>query len=389
MSHDATEQSSTLLLESLRRFVRERLVPAEKQVVQDDVVPDGILAEMRAMGLFGLTVPVEYGGLGLSMAETVEALLELSWAAPAFRSVVAINVGIGCAMLLGDGTEPQRSEWLPRMAAGDVVSFALTEPDSGSDAAALRTRAVAQGDDYVLNGTKRYITNAPLARLIIVLARTSMENLPGNAHVTAFLVPSDRAGLTIGRRDAKMGQRGALTADVILENVRVPKTAVVGGVEGRGFRMAMKAIDRGRLGVAAAAIGYARRILHETLSYATQRKTFGRPIAEYQLMQAMIADSRCEIYAAECMLRDAARRAAGGGRISLEASCCKMFASEMVGRVADRGVQILGGAGYMQDHDMERFYRDSRVYRIYEGTTQIQQLLIARRVLEEFASGAG
>lgn len=375
-------------LDALRRFVRERLTPAEKAVVANDAIPAEILAQMREMGLFGLTVPVEYGGSGLSISETVEAIMELSWAAPAFRSAITINTGIGSLAIASEGTEQQRAEWLPRLARGDIIAFALTEPDTGSDAAALKARAVRQGDSYVLNGTKRYITNAPLASVIIVMARTSAQDLAGNAHVTAFLVPADTPGLTIGKPDKKMGQRGALTADVIMEDVRVPASAILGAAEGRGFKLAMRALDRGRLSVAAGAIGHARRILHETIRYAMQRRAFGEPIAHYQLIQAMLADSKCEIYAAECMLRDAARRADAGERISAEASCCKMFASEMAGRVADRGVQVFGGSGYMQEYDMERFFRDARVYRIYEGTTQIQQLLIAKSVLRSYEVGS-
>jgi acyl-CoA dehydrogenase len=300
---------------------------------------------------------------------------------------VTINAGIGSLALASEGTEQQQAEWLPRLARGDIAAFALTEPDSGSDAAALRSRAIRSGDTYVLNGTKRYITNAPLASVIIVLARTTVDSLPGNAHITAFLVPAGTPGLSIGKPDRKMGQRGSLTADVIMQDVRLPASAVLGATEGRGFKLAMRALDRGRLSVAAGAIGHARRILHEATGYAVQRRAFGEPIASYQLIQAMLADSKCEIYAAECMLRETARRADAGERISAEASCCKMFASEMAGRVADRGVQIFGGAGYMQEYDMERFFRDARVYRIYEGTTQIQQLLIAKSVLRSFESG--
>ncbi len=373
-------------LDTVRRFVRERLAPAEKEVVANDAIPAELLAQMREMGLFGLTVPTSHGGLGLSIGETVETIMELSWAAPAFRSTVSINTGIGSLAIASEGTPQQQAEWLPRLARGDIVAFALTEPDSGSDAAALRSRAIREGDTYVLNGTKRYITNAPLASVIIVLARTVADSLPGNAHVTAFLLPAGTPGLSIGKPDRKMGQRGSLTADVIMQDVRVPASAVLGATEGRGFKLAMRALDRGRLSVAAGAIGHARRMLHEATAYALQRRAFGEPIANYQLIQAMLADSKCEIYAAECMLRDAARRADAGERISTEASCCKMFASEMAGRVADRGVQIFGGAGYMQEYDMERFFRDARVYRIYEGTTQIQQLLIAKSVLRSFES---
>ncbi|CAN7650714.1 acyl-CoA dehydrogenase family protein [Phenylobacterium sp. LjRoot219] len=370
-------------LDALRRFVRERLVPAEATVISADRIPAELLDEMSEFGLFGLTIPVEFGGAGLSLSQYLEVILELSWAAPAFRSVIAIGTGVVATALKLDGTEEQKALWLPQLVDGAIASFGLTEPDSGSDSAGMKTSAVKDGDHYVLNGTKRYITNAPMARFALVMARTSRENLPGNAHVSAFLVPTDAPGVSIGRPDQKMGQRGALTADLILQDVRLEASALLGGVEGRGFKTAMKALDGGRLSVAAGAIGYARRILASGLQYATERKAFGEPIANFQLIQAMLADSQTELYAAECMLRDVARLAAAGERISTKAACVKMFASEACGRIADRTVQIYGGAGYMAEYEVERFFRDSRVYRIYEGTTQILQLVIARAMLKE------
>jgi acyl-CoA dehydrogenase len=376
-------------LETLRRFVRERLVPAEEEVIRTDRVPDRVLDEMRDLGLFSATIPPEYGGQGLSIAEYLEVILELAWAAPAFRSVMAIGTGIVATALKLDGTAAQKAEWLPRLAGGDIASFALTEPDSGSDSAGMKTRAIRDGNTYKLSGTKRYITNAPMAKLVLVMARTSAENLPSNGHVSAFLVPTNLLGVSIGKPDKKMGQSGTLTADVILDDVQVPAAALLGGIEGRGFRTAMKALDGGRLSVAAAATGYARRILDSTIRYAVERKAFGETIANFQLIQAMIADSQTEIYASECMLRDAARAAAAGEGVSVKAACVKMFASEACGRIADRAVQIYGGAGYMAEYDAERFFRDARVYRIYEGTTQIQQLVIAKAVLREFNSGTG
>jgi acyl-CoA dehydrogenase len=368
--------------------VRERLIRAEPEVIETNRIADPLLDEMRELGLFGLTIPPEYGGAGLTMDQYVEVIRELSWAAPAFRSVISIGTGIVATALKQDGTEAQKAEYLPRLAAGEIASFALTEPDSGSDSAAMRTRAVKQGDAYLLSGSKRYITNAPTAGFVIVMARTSAETLPGNAHISAFLVPTDARGVSIGKPDHKMGQRGALTADVVLEDVRVPAASLLGGVEGRGFKTAMKALDGGRLSVAAAAIGYGARILESGLRYSTERKAFGETIANFQLIQAMLADSKTELYAAECMLRDAARRAAAGERISTEAACVKMFASEACGRVADRTVQIYGGAGYMAEYEAERFFRDARVYRIYEGTTQILQLVIAKAMLKEFTQAA-
>jgi acyl-CoA dehydrogenase len=374
-----------LLRDTVRRYTREKLVPLEDSVAENDAVPESVLADFRELGLYGLTIPEEYGGLGISMSDEVELVIELTWASVAFRSALGMNLGVGTQGLVQDGTEDQKREWLPKLAAGLVASFAITEPDSGSDSAALTTRAVRDGDHYVLNGTKRFITNAPAAGLVTVMARTNPERLPKNAHVTAFLVPANTPGLTIGPKYKKMGQAGALLADVILEDVRVPAANILGGVEGRGFATAMKVLDRGRLHVSAVCIGQARRILHEAFTYSRERTQFGQPIGDFQLIQAMLADSRADLYAAECMLRDAAKRYDAGEKITLEASCCKMFTSEMVGRIADRAVQIHGGAGYIQSTAAERFYRDVRIFRIYEGTTQIQQMLIAKGMLREQA----
>jgi len=374
--------------DTVRRFVRERLLPIEEEVAESGRIPDSIVEEMRALGFFGLTVPQAYGGLGLSSPEELEIVMELCWASAAFRSLIGINLGVGSQGLVHEGTEAQKAKWLPRIATGEVItSFALTEPHSGSDAAALLATARREGDEYVLNGTKRFITNAPYASLITVLARTETERLSGNRHVSAFLVPADTPGVTIGKPDRKMGQAGALSADVILENVRIPVSALLGGVEGRGFKTAMSVLDRGRINVASVCVGQAKRIQYEATRYACEREQFGHPLAEYQLIQAMLADSQADIFAAESMVREASRRLAAGERVSLEASSAKMFASEMVGRVADRAVQIHGGAGYMRDSAVERFYRDVRVFRIYEGTTQIQQLIIGKELARRFREG--
>jgi acyl-CoA dehydrogenase len=369
--------------DSVRRYVHEKLVPLENEVAENDRVPDSVIRDFREMGLYGLTTPEDYGGLGLNAQEEAEIMLELNWASAAFRSAVGINLGLGSQSILNDGTDAQRRQWLPKIASGEVVtSFCLTEPDSGSDAAALRTSAVRDGDHYVINGTKRFITNAPVAGLFIVMARTEKERLPKNAHISAFLVPAGTPGVIVAAKDRKMGQAGAWSADVHFDNARVPADALLGGIEGRGFATAMKSLDRGRISVSTACIGQARRILHEATKYAVERKQFGQAIGEFQLIQAMLADSQADLYAAECMLRDVARRYDDGERVSLEASCCKMFASEMVGRIADRAVQIHGGAGYMRDSVVERFYRDVRVFRIYEGTTQIQQGIIGKELLK-------
>ena len=373
------------LVETVRRFVRERLVPIEHQVADDDAIPPQIVAAMREMGLFGLSIPQEHGGLGLSMQEEVRVAFELGRTSPAFRSLIGTNNGIGSQGIVIDGTDAQKRRYLPRLASGELVgSFALTEPEAGSDAGSLRASARRDGDSYVLNGTKRFITNAPVAGLFTVFARTDPATTDARG-VTAFLVEAGTPGLSLGPVDRKMGQKGAYTCDVIFEDCRVPADAVLGGREGRGFKTAMKVLDRGRLHISAVCVGAARRLLDDSLRYASERRQFGRPIAEFQLVQAMLADSRAESFAAECMVVETARRKDAGLDVGTDAACCKMFASEMVGRVADRAVQIHGGAGYVADYGIERFYRDVRLFRIYEGTTQIQQIVIARNMARELA----
>ena len=371
-----------MLTDSVARFVRTKLVPAEPTVAETDEIPATLINDMRELGLFGLAIPEEFGGLGLSMEEEVLVAFELAWTSPAFRSLIGTNNGIGSQGIIIDGTAAQKEKYLPRLASGELIaSFALTEPDSGSDAASLRTSAVRDGEFYLLNGTKRYITNAPEAGVFTVMARTNPE-IKGAAGISAFLVEAGTPGLTLGKRDIKMGQKGAHTCDVVFENCRVPADNLIGGKEGVGFKTAMKVLDKGRLHIAAVCVGVAERMLSDALAYAMERKQFGKPIADFQLIQAMLADSKAEIYAARSMVMDAARRRDDGEDISTEASCCKLFASEMCGRVADRAVQIHGGAGYISDYAAERFYRDVRLFRIYEGTSQIQQLLIARNMIK-------
>lgn len=371
------------LVDSVRRFVRERLVPAEDLVAETDEIPTDIAADMKSMGLFGLTIPEDYGGLGLTMEEEALVMFEMGRTSPAFRSLFGTTVGIGSQGILIDGTSAQKDRYLPRLASGELVaSFALTEPEAGSDAASLRTTARRDGEHYVVDGTKRFITNAPRAGIFTLMARTD-PNDKGAGGVSAFVVERETPGITIGKPDRKMGQRGAHTADVIFENCRVPAANLIGGREGMGFRTAMKVLEKGRIHIAAICVGAAERMLDDALAYAVERKQFGKPIAEFQLVQAMLADSRMEAYAARCMVIDSARRRDAGESVSTEASCCKLFASEMCGRVADRAVQIFGGAGYMADYGIERFYRDVRLFRLYEGTSQIQQLVIARNMIRE------
>lgn len=383
LDSDTLEQ----LLDTIRRFVRDRLVPLEAEVSANDAVPADVISEMRELGFFGLSIPVEYGGIGLSMTEEVLAVLELGWTSPAFRSVFGTNVGIGSQGIVIDGTDEQKQSWLPRLASGEIIaSFALTEPEAGSDAGSLRTTAIRDGDHYVLNGSKRYITNAPHAGIFTVMARTDPET-PGARGVSAFIVERDSLGLSVGSPDKKMGQQGAHTADVVFEDCRVPAENLIGGVEGQGFKTAMKVLDRGRLHMGAIATGMAERLIDESVRYAGERQQFGKPIGEFQLVQAMLADSRTEAYAGRTMVLDAARRFDDGENIATEAACCKLYCTEMVGRVADRAVQIFGGAGYMAEYPIERFYRDVRLLRIYEGTSQIQQIVIARNMLRDAANG--
>ena len=376
------EETLNILLDSIARFVREVLVPNEALVAETDTIPPAIVAQMRELGLFGLSIPEAYGGLELSMEEEVRVAFEIARTSPAFRSLIGTNNGIGSQGIVIDGTEAQKQYYLPKLAAGEIIgSFALTEAGSGSDAASLRTTAVRDGDYYILNGSKRYITNAPEASIFTVMARTDPVKRGASA-ISAFIVEKDTPGLSLGKIDKKMGQQGAHTCDVIFENCKVPAANLIGGKEGVGFKTAMKVLDKGRLHIAAVCVGAAERMLADALAYAMERQQFGQPIAEFQLIQAMLADSKAEIYAARSMVLDAARRRDNKEDISTEASCCKLFASEMCGRVADRSVQIHGGAGYISEYAAERFYRDVRLFRIYEGTTQIQQIVIARNMIK-------
>lgn len=373
------------LLSTLDRFVNEQLIPREKEVMETNAIPKDIADAMRDMGLFGLTLPEEYGGMGLTMEEEVMVAFSLGRTSPAFRSLIGTNNGIGTLGLVSQGTTEQKQKYLSKLASGELIaSFALTEPSVGSDSGSVKTRADKQGDHYVLNGTKRFITNAPNAGLFTVFARTD-QSKAGGAGVSAFLVERNSPGLSLGAIDKKMGQAGSVTCDVIFENCKVPAAQLL-GKENEGFKIAMKTLDRGRLHIAAVATGAADRLIEESLRFASERKQFGEPIANFQLIQAMLADSKTEAYAARCMIVDAARKRDGGKDITVEASASKLFATEMVGRVADRAVQIHGGSGYIQEYAVERFYRDVRLFRLYEGTSQIQQIVIARRMLKDLQS---
>ena len=377
------QETRDQLISAVRRFVRKRLLPLEQRVEDTDQIPEDVIAEMRDLGLFGLSIPQEYGGLGLGLGDEVLVAQEFGYTSPAFRSTFGTNVGIGSQGIIMDGTAEQKTTYLPRLASVELVgSFALTEPDVGSDAGAVRTSARRDGAHYIVNGTKRYITNAPRAGVFTLMARTGTQEDAARG-VSAFLVDATLPGIELGKPDKKMGQKGAHTCDVIFNDVRVPAEALIGGVEGQGFKTAMKVLDCGRLHLAAVCVGTARRLIDESLRYALERRQFGKRIAEFQLIQAMLADSQTEYYAGKCMVEDAARRYDAGRQIGTEASCCKLHCSEMAGRVADRAVQIRGGSGYIADYVVERFYRDVRLFRLYEGTSQIQQLVIARNMIRE------
>ncbi len=373
-------------IDQLRRYVRERLIPAEADVIANDRIPDDILQEMRDMGLFGITIPEEFGGAGMNVSQYIETVKQLAYAAPAYRSTVSINIGMTGSAIKNFGTPEQKAHWLPRIASGEIACFGLTEPGSGSDSAAMATTAVQEGNGYRLNGTKRYITNSPHAKIGLIMARTNKEALPKNAHVSAFIVDMTSPGISIGSPDKKMGQAGAHIADINMDDVKIPGDALVGGVEGRGFQIAMQSLDNGRLSVAGMAVGMGRRALDTAVRYATERKAFGESISNFQLIQAMLADSDAELYAAECMIADACARADRGENIVRKAAAAKMFATEACGRVVDRCVQVYGGAGYLAEYEAERFFRDARILRIYEGTTQIMQLQIAKHMLRDFAA---
>ena len=370
-------------LASVRGLVRDRLIPAEARVAAEDAVPADIVAELADFGFFGMSIPKEYGGLGFTMEEEVSAVLELGHAAPVFRSVFGTNNGIGSQGILLDGTEEQKRRFLPALASGELVSaFCLTEAEAGSDAAALKTTARLEGDHYVLDGVKRYVTNGTKAGLFTVLARTDPES-EGAKGISAFLVGGDSPGLSRGKPIAKMGQQGAPLCDIALQGVQVPAENLIGGVEGQGFKTAMKVLDRQRLHISALCVGLAERLLEEALVHAMQREQFGKPLAAHQLIQAMLADSKAESTAGRALVLDAARRRDAGEAVATLASCAKLYCAEMLGRVADRAVQVLGSPGYTEESAVERLYRDARLFRIYEGSSQIQQIIIARNLVKD------
>ncbi|MGO8864023.1 MAG: acyl-CoA dehydrogenase family protein [Acidimicrobiales bacterium] len=373
----------------VRAFIRTTVVPAEPEIEEKDEIPSAIRQAARNMGLFGFALPQAYGGLGLSMEEESRIVIELGYTTPALRSMFGTNNGIAGHVLMEGGTEAQKEAWLPRIASGEAVaSFALTESEAGSDPSGMTTSGARDGEGWILNGAKRYITNAPLADVFMVFARTDPA-AKATRGISTFLVPRGTAGLSVGPRDHKMGQFGAWTADVNLQDVRVPATALVGGDAGTntGWATAMRCLAHGRIHIAALCVGMAERLVDESVEYARTRKQSGRPIASFQLIQGLIADSVTELHAGRSLVLESARAFDDGSDRKVGPSTAKYFCSEMVGRVADRAVQIHGGAGYMRGVAVERFYRDARLFRIYEGTSQIQQVIIARHVIGAAADG--
>ena len=377
---DGLPEEVRVMRDTIRRFVEEELDPIADQVEEEDRIPDRIVDRMRELGLFGMVIPEEYGGLGLSMLGLTSVMEELSRASLCFRMMITTNNGIGSLGVLLAGTEEQKKLHLPLMASGERIGcFCLTEPEAGSDAASVRTTAVRDGDSYVLNGEKIWITNADIADYFTVMA--TVDRSLGSKGLTAFWIERDAPGLRVGRLEPKMGLHGTQVAEVFFDDCRVPASAVL-GCEGEGFKLAMRVLDHGRLSIAASSVGAAERLLEAMVEHATTREQFGRPIADNQAIQWMIADSATEIAAARLLVRDAAGRKDRGERITVECSMAKLYATEMASRVADRAVQVCGGMGYIRGNIAERYFRDLRVYRLYEGTSEIQRLVIARSFLK-------
>ncbi|OBK90500.1 acyl-CoA dehydrogenase family protein [Mycolicibacter sinensis] len=373
---EVSDEDFAEILSQTRRFVRSSVVPREAEILADDRVPDDLREQAKAMGLFGYAIPQQWGGLGLDLRQDVELAMELGYTSLAVRSMFGTNNGIAGQVLVGFGTEEQKSRWLAPIASGEVVaSFALTEPGAGSNPAGLLTKALRDGSDWLITGQKRFITNAPTADLFIVFARTRPADDQG-AGIAVFLVPADAPGVVVSPKDAKMGQEGAWTADVGFTDVRVPDAALVGGSEDLGYRAALTSLARGRVHIAALAVGAAQRALDESVAYAATATQGGTPIGNFQLVQAMLADQQTGVLAGRAMVRDAARMWVADEDRRIAPSAAKLFCTEMAGKVADLAVQIHGGSGYMRGVPVERIYRDVRLLRLYEGTSEIQRLII-------------
>ncbi len=371
-----------LVRQSVRQFIRAEVLPLEAEIDESDEIPSRIRDAAARMGLFGFAIPEEFGGLGFGMVEDVRLAFEMGYTTPAFRSMFSSNNGLAGQVLVWQGTPEQQRRYLPKISSGEfTAAFGLTEPEAGSDPHSMKTTAVADGDGYVITGSKRFITNAPVADIFVVFAKTDNE-APHGEGISAFLVERGTPGLMVGPRDKKMGQHGAWTSEIFFDGMRVGRDALVGGEEGRGFNWAMRSLSRGRLHIAAICVGMAQRLLEESARYASEREQFGQPIGAFQLVQGLLADSQTELYAGKTLVLDAAGKFESGDETRIGPSCAKYFCSEMVGRIADRAVQIFGGSGYMRGTLVERMYRDARVFRLYEGTSQIQQVIIGRHLVK-------
>jgi len=380
---DVSDDDFREILAQTRQFVRTAVVPREAEILAEDKVPDDLRDQAKAMGLFGYAIPQEWGGLGLHIAQDVELAMELGYTSLALRSMFGTNNGIAGQVLVGFGTDEQRARWLEPIASGEVVaSFALTEPGAGSNPSGLKTKAVRDGDNWVINGRKQYITNAPVANLFIVFARTRPADDKG-AGIAVFLVPADTPGVEIGVKDAKMGQEGAWTSDVNFTDVRVGDDTLIGGSEDIGYRAAMTSLARGRIHIAALAVGSAQRALDESVAYAATATQGGTPIGNFQLVQAMLADQQTGVMAGRALVRDAAQKWVKDEDRRIAPSVAKLFCTEMAGNVADLAVQVHGGAGYMRGVPVERIYREVRLLRLYEGTSEIQRLIVGGGLVKE------
>ncbi|GAA2812550.1 acyl-CoA dehydrogenase family protein [Mycolicibacterium pallens] len=380
---DVSDDDFREILAQTRQFVRTAVVPREAEILAEDKVPDDLRDQAKAMGLFGYAIPQEWGGLGLNIAQDVELAMELGYTSLALRSMFGTNNGIAGQVLVGFGTDEQKARWLEKIASGEVVaSFALTEPGAGSNPSGLKTKAVRDGDSWVINGSKQYITNAPVANLFIVFARTRPADSNG-AGIAVFLVPADTPGVEIGVKDAKMGQEGAWTSDVNFTDVRVGDDTLIGGSEDIGYRAAMTSLARGRIHIAALAVGSAQRALDESVAYAATATQGGTPIGNFQLVQAMLADQQTRVMAGRALVRDAARKWVDDEDRRIAPSVAKLFCTEMAGNVADLAVQVHGGAGYMRGVPVERIYREVRLLRLYEGTSEIQRLIVGGGLVKE------
>lgn len=378
-------ESLRLMQETIRRFVNQDLEPLSQQVEEEDHIPEEIVQKMRELGLFGLSIPEEYGGLDLGTFGECLVYEELTKTNAAFRSRIGTSNGIGSMGILLDGTAEQKQKYLPRIASGEwTACLALSEPEAGSDAGNIQTTAERQGETFVLNGLKHFITNGDVADVATVLTVTDKQKRTRGG-ITAFVIEKGTPGFSVGTIERKMGLRGSHTCELLFDDCRVPVGQVIGGeaMIGQGFKTAMRVLDKGRLTMGACALGGAQKLLDLSVDYAKQRVQFGKPIAQFQSVQNMLADMATEIYAARQMLYHAASLRDQGRTVIKEASMVKLFCTEMACRVADQAVQIFGGMGYMKDFPVERFYRDLRLYRIYEGTSEIQRMVIARELTKE------